>query len=132
VGWIKKILGICNTPLPGDGTSWAYSDGKIEINLAQVPELSARGTAVRLEGRGLPARVLVVHGTDGGFYAFKNRCTHMGRRIDPASPSAAVRCCSISGSTYDYTGNVMSGPAKEGLTTFRTHLGNRLLTILVE
>ena len=132
MGWFRKILGLCDTPVPGEDACWTCSEGKIELDLAQVPELASRGTAVRLEGRGLPVRVLVVHGTNGRFYAFKNRCTHMGRRIDPMPGAAAVRCCSVSGSTFDYTGNVMSGPAKGGLTTFRTHLGKQLLTIILQ
>ncbi|MBU4426882.1 MAG: Rieske 2Fe-2S domain-containing protein [Proteobacteria bacterium] len=60
-------------------------------------------------------RILVIYGFDGQFHAFRNRCPHMGRRLEPIVGSVAVQCCSLSRSTFDYAGNVMSGPAKESL-----------------
>ena len=116
---LKRIFGICETGKPEDAGAWKFSNGKVEIEWSRVPELRTPCGAVRLEGRGLPERILVVYGIDGQFHAFKNRCPHMGRRLDPVVGSAAVRCCSLFISTFDYTGNVMSGPAKESLKRFR-------------
>ncbi len=116
---LKRIFGICETGKAEDAGAWKFSNGKVEIEWARVPELRKPCGAVRLEGRGLPERILVVYGIDGQFHAFKNRCPHMGRRLDPVAGGAAVRCCSLSRSTFDYTGNVMSGPAKEPLRRFR-------------
>lgn len=119
MGLFKQIFGICKTKPPEYAGCWKYFRGKIELDWARVPELHKPGGAIRLEGRVLPERILVIYGIDGHFYAFKNRCTHMGRRLDPVAGTATVRCCSLSRSTFDYTGNVMSGPAKESLRKFR-------------
>jgi len=118
MGLLKRILGICETQPPADAGCWQVKEGQVEIELARAPELSAPGGAVRLEGQGLPMRVLVVHGPDNRYLAFHNKCTHGGRRIDPLPGTDQVRCCSVSKSTFDYEGRVVSGPAKGPLTPF--------------
>lgn len=118
MGFFARIFGICRTKPPADADSWKYSGGNLVIELSRAPELSEKGGAIRLEGGGLPEKVLVLHGVDGQFHAFGNKCTHMGRRIDPLSDTDAIRCCSVSKSTFDYTGKVVSGPAKGPLKAF--------------
>ncbi len=116
MGILKRILGICETRPPADAGCWSYADGKVEIDLDRAPELAAKGGAIRLEGGSLPMRVLVLHGEDGAFHAFPNRCTHMGhRRLDPLPGEQKIRCCSIGRSTFDYSGRKISGLAPEGL-----------------
>jgi nitrite reductase/ring-hydroxylating ferredoxin subunit len=99
--------------MPKDKECWNYSAGKVVIALNRAPELSSPGGAVRLEGKGLPERILVVYGEDGGYHAFRNRCQHMGRRLDPVPETQTVQCCSVNKSTYDYRGNVLFGPARK-------------------
>jgi nitrite reductase/ring-hydroxylating ferredoxin subunit len=82
------------------------------VDLTRVPELAEPNRAVRLEKKGFPDRFLLIHGDDGRYYAFKNRCIHGGRRLDPIPGTRHVQCCSIGRSTYDYSGKVLSGPAK--------------------
>ena len=86
---------------------------------------------MRLEGDELPERVLIVHGHDDGWYAFRNRCTHAGRRIDPLSDRAQIQCCSVGKSTWSYDGERLSGSAKEDLPRFETRRdGNTLFVTL--
>jgi len=118
MGLIERILGISQTKKPRDEQCWRYFKGKIELDWARVPELQKPCGAIRLEGRGLPERVLVIYGIDGQFHAFKNKCTDMSRRLDAVPGKAAVRCSCLCRSTFDYTGNVMAGPAKESLKTY--------------
>ena len=132
MGLLKRIFGICETKPPSDARCWKYSGGKIEIELERAPELSNRGGAIRLEGRELPERVLILNGDDDNFHAFKNKCTHMGRRIDPVNGHGAVQCCSLSKSTFNYTGEMISGPAKGPLTAFKVESENGKLIILIE
>ena len=132
MGLLKRIFGICETKPPTDPRCWRYSGGKVEIELERAPELSNPGGAMRLEGKELPERVLIVHGDDGNFYAFKNKCTHMGRRIDPLAGHGAVQCCSVSKSTFNYTGEMISGPAKNPLTSFKVDSEDGKLIILIE
>jgi nitrite reductase/ring-hydroxylating ferredoxin subunit len=111
-GFFQRLFGIPATQKPTDDAGWQFAGGVVTIDLNQVPELGKSGGAVRLEGRGLPERVLVVHGDDGVYRAFHNRCRHMGRRLDPVPGAGTVQCCSVSKATYDYEGAVVHGPAK--------------------
>ena len=129
----KQLIGICETRVLQDPESWKLSNHKIELDLNRVPELSQAGNAIRLEKDGLSVRVLVVHGVDNNFHAFKNRCTHYssGRRMDPVSGKALIRCCSIGKATFDYEGKVISGPAEKELTKYPVEIiENRLFISL--
>jgi len=115
---LSRIQGIPLTDPPENPNAWAYEDGTLFVTLADVPELDATGSAVRIEGDVLADPILVVHGDDDGYYAYLNACTHAGRMIDPAAGTLTLECCSASRSTYDYAGNVLSGPAEGPLTTY--------------
>ena len=129
MGILKKIFGICETKKPEDPGCWIISGGLVEIDLKRAGELSARGGAIRLEGKGLVDRILVIRGENGLFYAYKNKCTHMGRRIDPVSGSQYIRCCSVMGSRFGTTGEVISGPAKGALKIFEVKIEDNKLNI---
>jgi nitrite reductase/ring-hydroxylating ferredoxin subunit len=131
MGLFKRILGLCATNPPRDAHCWSYSQGRLEVDPERCPELTKPDGAIRLEGKGLPERVLLLHGNDDRFYAFKNRCTHMGRRLDPLAGKPAVRCCSVSKSTFDYEGEKVSGPAKGPLTPYKVFAEEGKLVISV-
>jgi len=112
----KRLFGICETRPPARPGCWRYTDGRLEIALDEAPELAQKGGAIRLEGPSLRKRVLVVHGLDGEFHAFHNRCTHIGhRRIDPLPGEDKIRCCSMGKSTFDYSGKRVARPAPESI-----------------
>lgn len=115
MGLFQKILGICKTKPPADPEAWRCGREKVVVDWARVPELHQPCGAIRLEGQGLPERIFLIYGMDGQFHAFKNKCTHMGRRLDPGEDVSTLQCCSLSKSTFDYAGNVVSGPAKRPL-----------------
>jgi nitrite reductase/ring-hydroxylating ferredoxin subunit len=94
---LKKIFGICETKKPEDPGCWIVYGGRVEIDLTRAGELSGRGGSIRLEGKGLADRILVIRDENGHFFACKNMCTHMGRRIDPVPGSPEVRCCKCHG-----------------------------------
>ena len=127
--FLKRILGICETPPPADPAAWSLNGATVSVDLARMPELNAAGSGVRLEGKGLGPRLLVVHGDDGQYHAVANRCTHMGRRIDVLAGSSQIQCCSVSKSTYTYDGQPVSGAAKTPVTTFPVTVENNTLTI---
>lgn len=112
----QRILGRPATSLPESNDFWSFNDGKITIDLSQAPALAKPGGAVRLEGD-VPKKVLVVHSEDGQYRAYDNKCTHMGRCVDPVPGTETVQCCSINTATFDYDGNVIDGPAKSPLQT---------------
>jgi nitrite reductase/ring-hydroxylating ferredoxin subunit len=126
---LQRLFGICATKPPSDNGCWTFHDSEISVDLARVPELAKPNRAVRLEKRGVPGRFLLVHGNDGRYYAFKNRCTHAGRRLDPIPGTQRVQCCSIGRSTYDGSGKVLSGPAKDPLEVLPVRIENNRLMI---
>jgi nitrite reductase/ring-hydroxylating ferredoxin subunit len=127
--WLKRIFGISATPAPVNDASWEFANQTIKIDLNQMPEIANAGSAVRLEGKGLPVRTLIVHGQDGAFHAFANRCTHMGRRIDILPGTDRIECCSVSKSTFDYGGQPLGGAARKPLPVFSTTLTGTELTV---
>jgi hypothetical protein len=50
MGILKKIFGICETKKPKDPGCWAFSDGRVEIDLNRAGELSMPYRSIRLEG----------------------------------------------------------------------------------
>lgn len=131
----QRICGIPATPKPENTVSWSYSNGQVIIDLGKVPELRSPWSAVRLEGAGLPVRILVVHAEDGSFCAFRNRCTHFGhRRLDPVPGTHTVQCCSVNKSTYDLSGKRIYGPAKHSITAYpvRKESDKLIITIHIQ
>jgi nitrite reductase/ring-hydroxylating ferredoxin subunit len=101
---------------------------QLTLDLAKLPELDTLGGAVRIEGDVLANPVLVILGEDDNYYAFQNACTHAGRMIDPVAGTMTLECCSVSSSTFDYQGNVLSGPAEGALTSYALEkLGDQLI-----
>jgi nitrite reductase/ring-hydroxylating ferredoxin subunit len=114
----QRVFGICATKLPSDDGCWTVENGRIIVDLARAPELDHPNAGIRLEKKHLPERVLIIRGDDGEYYAFRNRCTHGKRRLDPVPGTLRVQCCSVGKSTFDYSGTRLSGPAKEPLYTY--------------
>lgn len=129
--FLQRLLGICATQKPKDKSCWNYGESKIALELARAPELEQPGSGLRLEGKNLPERVLVVYGDDCRYHAFHNRCQHGGRRLDPMPGTEKVQCCSINKATYDYEGKVISGPAKDAVVSYPVEFADGTLTIWI-
>ena len=127
--FLKRLLGICETPLPADSQAWSIQDGIVRIDVSRTAELKIPGSGVRLEGKGLDPRLLVFHGDDGQYHAIANRCTHMGRRIDTLAGSNTIQCCSVSKSTFNYAGQPVGGAAKKPVKTYPVAQDGETLTI---
>jgi nitrite reductase/ring-hydroxylating ferredoxin subunit len=128
----QRILGLCATPPPQDEDCWSYADGKLHIDLTKAPELDQPGSSLRFEGKGCPERVLVIYGDDCQFHAYRNKCEHGGRRIDPVPGEKKLMCCSISKTVYDYDGKIMAGPAKGPIISYPVDISEGRLTIKIE
>ncbi|MDX9789118.1 MAG: Rieske 2Fe-2S domain-containing protein [Desulfobacterales bacterium] len=117
--FFQRVCGIPATSKPQSPDCWQFSAGKLTIDLKKAPELHHPGGAIRLEGGNLPERILVVHGEDGVFRMFQNRCTHIGhRRLDPVPGTNTVQCCSVNKSTYDVKGTKIHGPTSRPILAY--------------
>ncbi|MBU1052624.1 MAG: Rieske 2Fe-2S domain-containing protein [Proteobacteria bacterium] len=130
--FFQRMLGRPVTSEPKDSTCWSYSGGKLTLDLNKAPELKQPGGAVRLEGKDLPVRILVFLGEDKKYHVFKNRCSHVGhRRLDPVPGTNTVQCCSVSKSTYDFSGNKIYGPAPHPVTQYTANVDGDKLTAAI-
>lgn len=130
VDFLKSFAGICEArPLSPD--HWQLQGNRATVRIKDVPELHRPGGAVYLAGNGLDISVLIVRGDDGNYHCFSNRCTHMGRRLDPVKGKCELRCCSVTHSTFDSEGNNLSGPAKTPVQTYRSDVENAELVVMI-
>ncbi len=128
--FFQRLLGKPATQEPGVKDCYQYNNGKLVIDLQKTPELKFAGGSIRLEGGSLPVRVLVVHGEDGEYRAYKNQCTHFGhRRLDPVPGTNTVQCCSINKSTFTEDGEKILGPAPHSITGYPVEHNQETLTI---
>ncbi|MBM3163785.1 MAG: Rieske 2Fe-2S domain-containing protein [Chlorobi bacterium] len=114
----QRLLGIPATGKPGNPESWNVDGRRVVIDTATMPELQRKNGAVRLEGKGLEAPVLVINGDDGLFHAFRNRCPHGKRSLDPVPGTGTIQCCSVGTSTFGYDGSHQHGPAKQPVVVY--------------
>lgn len=126
---IDRLQGNPLTQPPQIPDAWSYAEGEVRLVMSKLPELADLGGAVRIEGEVLPAPMLVFQGEDAEYYAFENVCAHGGRMVDPLAGTLTIQCCSASKSTYDYDGNVLSGPAEGPLTKYMVEKVNGELVI---
>jgi nitrite reductase/ring-hydroxylating ferredoxin subunit len=129
MGFFRRLFGICVTPTPGDQDCWSVEGNRVVIQRNRAPELSQAGGAIRLEGKGLTNRLLVLHGVDGKLHAYSNRCTCAGWRIDPVAGEEKVRCCTMGASTFDYSGKRLSGSGKTDLQAYPVETGTDTLVV---
>lgn len=127
----QRILGICATKPPSDEGCWTFENGKVTVDLARVPELSQKSGAIRLEKKGLPERMLVVHGEDDNYHVFRNKCAHAKRRMDPIPGAGQVQCCSVGKSTFEYDGKRISGSAKNDIQVYPVTVEGEKLVVTV-
>jgi nitrite reductase/ring-hydroxylating ferredoxin subunit len=121
MSWIsdffKALAGICKTS-PLDSQHWKLENSRITVELDKVPELKKSGGAVYLSGNGLSRPILIMKDNNGNFLCVENKCTHMGRKLDPDLTGSVLRCCSVSHSTFGLDGQKLSGPAKGPIKIF--------------
>jgi nitrite reductase/ring-hydroxylating ferredoxin subunit len=128
--FLKALVGICETRLLSP-RHWELQGNRATVRMKDVPELQRPGGAVYIQGKGLHTPVLIVRDDDGKYHCFGNRCTHMGRRLDPVKGEPMIRCCSVMHSTFDYQGNKLSGPARKQIQGYRSHVENGELVIMI-
>ncbi len=65
--FLQRMFRVSETKKPTAVNYWDYEEGKLVINLHETSEPRNPGGAIRLEGKNLPIRVLVVRGENGEY-----------------------------------------------------------------
>lgn len=101
------------------GGSDTPAEGTVLADAADIPE----GTAAPVLIDQTP--IILSHAPDGTFRAFSAICTHQGCKVvpDDAQPDRLVCPCHHS-EFATYTGNVLTGPAREDLTEYEIRVKN--------
>ena len=132
----RDFVGLCVCAIAGVAAGGCASlvtrrvtpvGGKIELALAQYPELLEPSGSLRIlpEGQSTSLYVLAIGG--GAYSALSPICTHLGCTVDI---EGARLVCPCHGSTYDRSGKVLQGPAELPLARYRTDLSaDGVLTI---
>jgi Rieske Fe-S protein len=94
-------------------------NGKAFISLADFPELSGTGGAVKLQIEGQRDPVFLVRTGESRYVALSSLCTHLACQVRKQPQSFRCPC---HGSTYDLEGEVLRGPAQSPLKRFRTEV----------
>lgn len=98
--------------------------GRARIDLANHPELTRPGGAIKIQPEGI-AEPIYVLATANGFTAVSPICTHRGCTVDINGERLVCPC---HGSTYDREGRVLKGPAQRALQRYAvSQSGNQLL-----
>lgn len=92
---------------------------KLELPLARYPELDARDGSMRVQLPGSDTPIYILATGDRQFTALSPICTHLGCTVDI---SGTYLVCPCHGSTYDRSGQVVRGPARRALRSYRTEL----------
>ena len=93
-----------------------------------VEELKKIGKSKTLEING--ARILIVRDAEDSVRAFQSHCTHKQVAVKYDERKKLVRC-PAHGSRFDLEGNVLRGPAKSALPTFKARLfSDRIVLVL--
>jgi nitrite reductase/ring-hydroxylating ferredoxin subunit/uncharacterized membrane protein len=92
------------------------ASGDLELNQMQL---------VRVNGKRI-----VVGRTENGYVAFDDHCTHRGGSLAGGVMICGTVQCPWHGSQFDVaTGNVKSGPAKQGISTYRVERAGEKLQV---
>ncbi len=74
------------------------------------------GTYVLLENPQVPRAIFLHRRPDDTFAAVLTRCSHLGCQVEPAGNRLVCPC---HGSEYEWTGEVLQGPAERPLYRYR-------------
>jgi Rieske Fe-S protein len=102
-------------------------DGRLELALAQHPELATTQGALRVLPAGHPDPVYVLAQTDGSFIALSPICTHRGCTVDVQGDRLLCPC---HGSTYDRAGRVLRGPAERALARYPVRVTSERILVI--
>ena len=101
-------------------------EGRIRIEFEEHPDLKLEGKGLLLKSSRDP--ILLVNVGRGSYRAVSAVCTHLNCSI---RLSGKVLQCPCHGSTFDFDGNAVRGPAQRPLRTFKTEVSNKGVEVVL-
>jgi Rieske Fe-S protein len=95
------------------------TNGRVELPLAQYPELREAGAALQILPDGESQPLVILVGDDGTHTVLSTECTHRSCTVEAQADRIVCPC---HGSTYDRKGEVLRGPAERPLRRYRSQL----------
>lgn len=102
-------------------------NGRLELPLAQYPELAQQNGALRVRVPGDDTPIYVLASGSQQFTALSPVCTHLGCTVDI---QGSVLVCPCHGSTYNREGAVVRGPAERPLRRYRATVGSDQVLVI--
>ena len=119
------LLGLCGCA--GLPTYLATLEGgAIELSWAEIESSIEEGNAVRIRASGLTEDIALLRLGDGSLRALGTTCTHLGCQV---RPGGEFLVCPCHGSTFDWQGAVVRGPAQKPLKSYRVAVFEDRITI---
>jgi cytochrome b6-f complex iron-sulfur subunit len=121
----------------GGDTGYNYdaATGTITIDITMIhTTLQSVGSGIALSGsitfdnKG----IIVLRTSNTGVRALSRNCTHQGNAVNIDSTNNNLPCSAQTsghGSVFDFSGNVVSGPATSSLTQYNASLSGTIITI---
>ena len=122
----------------GGGTGYNYdaTTGTITIDITMIhTTLQTVGSGIALsssvtfDNKG----IIVLRTSNTGVRALSRNCTHQGNIVNIDSTNSNLPCSAQTsghGSVFDFSGNVVSGPATSSLTQYNASLSGTIITII--
>jgi Rieske Fe-S protein len=104
----------------------AISGGKIRIDFEEHPDLKTEGEGLLLKSGRDP--IILVNVGNGSYRAISAVCTHLNCSI---RLTGNVLQCPCHGSTFDFDGNAVRGPAQRPLRIYQTEVSDSGLEVLL-
>jgi Rieske Fe-S protein len=104
-------------------------DGRVDLRLADHPELAHPDGAIAIQVPGRRAPLFVLRVSDAEYAVLSPICTHRGCTVEVAGDLLECPC---HGSMYNRTGGVVRGPAERALTRYPATLQGDRLVIRME
>ena len=121
------VLSACGDPTPPSGTATACgADLCLDVTDPANAMLAAAGGAVAVDTDS--DTILVVRVSDTEVAAVSAICTHDACE-NLYTPSAMTFDCPCHGSKFSLTGQVLRGPARRALKTYRATLAGTTITV---
>ncbi|MEX1139703.1 MAG: Rieske 2Fe-2S domain-containing protein [Bacteroidota bacterium] len=93
-----------------------------------IPELARPGDAVALESLFLEYPILLIRREDASFSAVSTECTHRGCEV---KKERELLRCPCHDSAFDFSGNVLNGPAEHPLRHYAVNVKGSVVEILI-